>query len=158
MIRRLSNRLITLAAISASVLLLLAQPGPASAQVPFERVKQGSGSSFRIEPKTWVLTSQGDLQEAWTFLGRHDQPPAVDFQQHSAILHFGGMKASGGYSEDVERVQIRAGVMQVHVVESVPGGSCGTSQTATFPFVLIQTIPWKGSIEPLVRTVVHECN
>jgi len=154
MIRRLSIRAIPLAA----VLLLIAHPGPASAQVPFERVKQASGSSFRIDPKTWVFTSQEELQAAWTFLGRHDQLPAVDFQQHSAILYFGGMKPSGGYTEDVERVRIRGGVMEVHVVESVPGGSCGTSQTATFPFVLIQTIPWKGSIEPVVRTVVHECS
>lgn len=138
--------------------LLLLHPGVASAQTPFQVLKQGTATAFRLDASARLVTSQDELMSAWSDLRRRDQPPMVDFKRHSAVIYHPGLKPTTGYSIDIERVSIRAGIMQVEAVLTVPGAGCVTGQTATLPFVVIETVPWKGEVEAMLRRLSHDCN
>lgn len=139
--------------------LLLAHPGVARSQVPFEKFMSVTPAivgepSYKIE----LVTSQEELSAVWAELRNRNPPPIVDFHRYSAIFYFDGLKPTTGYHDEVERIEIQGGVMLVHVVATEPGNGCGTGQLATKPMVAVLTIPWKRGVQPVVRTVAHNCN
>jgi hypothetical protein len=149
-------RLLAVAVVLAALAFLVSA---ARADVPFQEIRHSSRMSIGgPDSKLELVTSQAELLVAWREMGRFDALPSIDFRRNSALFYFDRLKATGGFVVSVERISIRGGVMEVDIVESIPGSSCGVTLEAAQPSVAVTTIPWKGAVEPVVRTVIHQCN
>ena len=155
MIRNAIVRLASCVVLSGA--LSFSAPSKATAQVPFEELHTTTRAKIR-SPKLEIVTSQDQFVNAWRELGRRDAAPPVDFRRQSVVIYFAGVKATTGYGVAIERIGVRAGSLEIDVVETIPGDRCGTGQTATFPAVAVLTIPWKHEAEPNLRRVEHNCN
>jgi len=137
---------------------VLAVPARVDAQIKFEVFDNKFGSARSPwTPTLKVIRSEEELQALWSSLGRYVAPPDVDFRSHVVIAYFLGLRPTGGYRLEAERVEIRAGTMTVHLIEVTPGECCGTAQTATLPEIMISTIPWKGPVSVEVRREPRSC-
>jgi len=137
---------------------LLAVPAIAVAQVPFRTIASSqSGQRLILNAKTLVVNSPEELAEAWRQTGRNDSPPPVDFQNHSVVFYFAGMRATSGYELEALNVSHRGGALVLTIRETTPGQGCGTLQVATFPYLAIETTPWKREADVEVTRVPRSC-
>ena len=146
--KRFSQRVIIAILIGLSALALqLRVARPAQADIPFNAILQTSNPLRSPAAGTVVaIRSETELAALWQSLGRRVAPPQIDFRQHTLIVYFLGERATGGYRLSVESVDVRAGTLNLLVVETEPGPCCVTTQTAISPAIWTTTIPlaWRG--------------
>jgi hypothetical protein len=134
-------------------------PPGAEAQVPFEVIAASSLGAPRSPwtPTLEIIRSEAEFRALYRSLGRTLDPPEVNFRNHAVVAYFLGMRGSTGYRLVAERVVFRSGTMTGHLTESPPGPGCGVGFSATFPDIMIATIPWKGPVEVEVRPEARSC-
>jgi hypothetical protein len=69
-----------------------------------------------------------------------------------------GKKNTGGYSVEVENVNINGGNVIVDVVYKSPGNSCGTTQALTNPGITISFSKKPDTFKLNSRSETKECN
>jgi hypothetical protein len=141
-----------------ALIALVAIPAVAGAQVPFGTIASAqSGQRLILNAKTLLVNSPEELADAWRQTGRNDSPPPVDFQNHSVVFYFSGARSSSGYELEALNVSHRGGALLLTIRETIPGPGCGTLSVATFPYVAIETTPWKRQAEAEVTQVPRSC-
>ena len=141
-----------------AILLLPLAVSFAHADGPFRTVLSvPSTPSFSISAKTVLVNTPEEFSQAWSLTGSRRTPPEVDLQHHSVIFYFAGMRSTTGYSLAVDGVAHRGGVLELGLIETIPGHLCGTGQTATFPLIIVETTPWNRDVDVRVTQVPHDC-
>lgn len=93
-------------------------------------------------PSFELATSQNDLANLWSrAYGTMTAPPplpAVDFSRSSVAAVFLGTRTSGGYSVDVQNVNVENGEMYLDVAVTEPAPGTLTTQALTNPWVMVR--------------------
>lgn len=111
-------------------------------------------------PAREVVRDAGSWGRTWSRLsgsGSASTAPEVDFAREMALVAAMGRRSTGGYEIRIDSVERTGSGLEVRVVETSPGPTCGTGQALSSPadVVLVprSTLPVRWT----VRQVVTDC-
>jgi PrcB C-terminal len=84
--------------------------------------------------------------------------PPIDFDKHTLLVVRAGMKPTGGYTIEFSSVRDYGEMLVVSLLETVPGRSCGVTETLTYPTAAALITRTTKEIEFEVSTTTHECS
>ncbi len=106
------------------------------ATVPFTTLAQGTDSTVASRTN-YLITTQSQLAELWTFLKQPPPVPTVDFSSKVVAAIFAGELPTTGYSIAVAAVE-DAGKRIVKVDIEKPDQSCVLAQSTTAPYQVVE--------------------
>lgn len=131
--------------------------GRAGESVPFERIAQGTQSSF-LEKSDYVIRTDAELKDVWTTIrGVNASPPNIDFSEYMVLALFQGQKPSGGYSIAAKAIEIQDTMVEVSIVEEEPGTGCAVTDALTAPYEIIVVKKMVGQLISKTERVVMAC-
>lgn len=110
-----------------------------------------------------IITDNVTLETTWAALYRGQSPvppvPAVNFTTEEVVLVAMGIRSSGGYTIEINRVTEGDAGRSIEVREVAPGSGCGVTAALTSPADAM-VLPASGGMA--VRFVevreTHDCN
>jgi hypothetical protein len=132
-------------------------------QISFETLIIGHNSGLTGEVPTVLKI---DNQSAWTDLWDIHQgivsptnaPPSVDFDSQIIIAVFDKEQASGGFSIEIQTIEIDASGLVVEVVRTAPGPGCIVTQALTQPFHIVVADAVAGEPRLALTDDVTDCS
>jgi hypothetical protein len=128
--------------------------------VPFTPVLEEIYSGVS-EPTARVVQDRATFRRLWdetqSTRTPTPEPPEIDFARESLVVVALGTRPSGGYRIRIEKIQERAGAVEVTVGKYAPGQNCLSTQAITKP-IAIARMP--RTTKPTVfrdQVVVHDC-
>lgn len=81
----------------------------------------------------------------------------IDWEQEMAVAVFLGRRNSGGYSVDIQDVEVRGDTAIVQARERAPGNGCATTMAITSPFALATLERHEMDMELELETRQYSC-
>lgn len=127
--------------------------------VNFTIISQGAFRGYE-ERENVIVRDGGKWREVWNYLHRHltfvPNPTAVDFSREMVIAVFMGEMPTGGYSVEIQDVEMRNNVLRVKVLEKLPALGQIVSQAQTRPHSIIKVPAFEGEIRFEVKTEMYQ--
>jgi hypothetical protein len=83
--------------------------------------------------------------------------PHVDWSTEMVVVVALGMRPSGGYSVEIEKVTASPDTLDVHAREDQPGPYCGVTDALTDPFHAVAMVAHDGQPRLIHRVTIVEC-
>jgi hypothetical protein len=134
--KRVLPALVVLVAVAALLIMSSDRGGPAAVIVPFTALAEGARSEIPSRVN-YLITTQDELVELWTFLKEPPPVPTVDFDTKVVAAVFAGEVPTAGYAiavAEVEDVDKR----MVNIELTKPDESCVLAQSVTAPYQVIE--------------------
>ncbi|MGQ4645797.1 protease complex subunit PrcB family protein [Lyngbya aestuarii] len=128
--------------------------------VTFETIEKAAYAAVE-QPFEKVIQDQSSWHNFWRELHSSKSStkplPTVDFRENLVIGVGVGNKSSGGYSVEIQEINIEGGVLLVKYLEEQPGANCFTTQALTQPYQLIKVKKFKLPVKFNRKTGVNNC-
>jgi hypothetical protein len=109
--------------------------------VPFRTLEAGFWGGPDTPVGVLVARTEPEWRLYWRELngeGGSPRPaPALDWAAEMAVGYAPGIRPSGGYQARIERIVVRQGALEVHVVEVQPGRGVITTDALTNPYHVV---------------------
>ena len=112
------------------------RPSPAAVIVPFTTLAEGPHSTVTSRAN-YLITTQEELNELWSFLKQPPPVPTIDFNTHVVAAIFAGEFPTAGYDIAVAEVE-DADKRIVKVELTKPEESCMLAQSTTAPYQVVE--------------------
>ncbi len=121
-------------------IVLDSSPNP---RLGWKLLAKGAMSAYK-DPAPLGLLAQSErafMAQIWPLAAGNrvprPAPPALDFGRQSVAAFFWGLKRSGGYAIEVQSVNLRGDVLEVHLILHQPPPGAIVTQALTSPYVII---------------------
>ena len=125
-------------------------------QVDFVKIDcPGLASNSSYEENMYrIINNQHEYREFYlaTNIDSQNEPPNVNFENHTVIFLNGGFKPSTGHSLEVTSIQEESGKLRVYLQESEPQ-SCPADTAITYPYCYVSIGKTNKKIEFSSETV-----
>ncbi len=109
-------------------------------RVSFTEIASGDSTVNGIPEnrKIEVFTDQNSLNTALAIYVQFVVEHTVDFNNKRVVLLSMGERSSGGYSIGAQYIEDNGDYLELNILLSKPGDSCGVAQVLTYPFQFVE--------------------
>lgn len=136
--------------------------GPRPIPVEWEEVASGEYCGVGQE-QSLLITDQASWEALWEQIGSIQSPPPkipkVDFTEKALVALFMGERNTGGFSQQIEYMQLKNESLKVSIIHALPGKNCMVTEALTQPYLVV-SIGKDYAVDPFfsVMNIGRDCD
>ena len=130
--------------------------------ISFITVSKGYDSNYtQTEEKNYIIKNEDEWQYVKDLIKNTSSQQIssdIDFNKNIVIATFQGQKGSGGYSIEIIKVTESEDTVEVTILQTSPGATCGTTTVITSPYHIIKIPITTKNITFTVQRISTQCS